>query len=813
MDVTIRNRPLLPHEYGHTATKIQCSDCTVSVIQPSSISDTENLKESQKTFNFKKVFDQNTNQAEIFESTIVKLLSKTFHEGYDSTIFTYGQTGAGKSYTLVGNELDWNSSAVSASSFERSSSVTQNLSSTQGNLIQQNGNGAQHTQNGISINTNLSSNDNLKSESVDSPNTSESSSRSSTPIALIQEFPNYPTSIKLNKKKKSSPKMFESYQLKESDGIIPRAIDWIYKQLSSDEASEDNYTINISFLQIYDEKIYDLLNFDSSAHLRLRFAPTKEFYVENLFKAQARTSQEAYVLLYNGLKNREVASHNMNLNSSRSHSIFTLEVHSKKDNFKAKCNLCDLAGSEKLSLLSSNPSAKLVKESITINKSLLALGKVITSLSQPNTSNSIQRDPSKKGQSQFIPYRDSKLTSLLRSALGGSSYCILIACIAPSDDYIFENINTLYYASRATNIQNKPVKRLNPKDLVVQKLREKIEQLETENSSLRSLIQKLAGAAIVDLESHEDNQPYEDEDYITDSIDSVENLKAFSHEKDNGIKNLARGVHNDSNEKLSNTSTQTMVHEKSSVHIHMPTVDPELPIRAAGPSREEFMEIQDVSKKLKADNKMLGKKLVDSVKLLKHYIQTTTDTNRQLFELTDENNEYRFENETLNKENIQLREKIDILQTLIVGQESNQQSLRRPSTASIYTRPQTSSSSTNIPNPERFRTRDEEELLNSIRRRRSVVESGNIDYMDQAATYLDRPNVPKLERKDSSSSHLNSRPSTSSSSRTARSRSKTPSSSFPNTSKKVSTISYKKGYIPFSHKYQQHIYKKQNDED
>jgi len=715
------------------------------------------------------------------------LLKKTFFEGYDSTVFTYGQTGAGKSYTMVGDEAKWNGSrfiegslggASSTSSRHTAALTAATPSSPVSSGVPQASQNSFSSSGGGVFAPRSTSSASTRSKKSSLHNTAASRSRSSKPLP-----PNY------------SPHS--------SDGIIPRAINWVFDQKLLDDATNSNYSVQISFLQIYEEKIYDLLKYDSSGPpLRLRYAPKKGFFVENLYKVQVHSPQEAYQLLLDGLKNREVASHDMNLNSSRSHSMFTIEVHSDKDSFKAKCHLCDLPGSEKLSLLSSNPSGKLVKESIMINKSLLALGMVIQALSQQTTSSSSGSGSSRKRSQNrhYVPYRSSKLTSLLKSALGGSSYCTLIACVAPSDEYVLENLSTLYYASRATHIKNTPVKRIDPREKLIQSLKDKIEQLEMENTSLRNIVNQLGGSTMLDGLVEDDSDDEESSGQGAQQADST--TSSHNHES-------SMAASPDAHQETSETS----------------------PTKHSDTSTTNGTAVDNEAlKKLKQDNKLLGEKLVDSVKLLKQYISLNSQLNQNVREITVDNEAYQLDNDTLQQENLQLREKIEILQSLVVSDENSVKRDKddRPYSASwAYQQMQQQSSQSTMPNSDRFRKRDEEELLDSIRRRKEVIGDGRqLDIMERAASVYPATGSisnrsasrkrPSVVNTTSSSPTLSSAPRrrSVSSSGSRQSRNKTPSS-FPAARRKSSTSSLynKKGYIPFSHKYQRKIFLEQNSDD
>lgn len=167
------------------------------------------------------------------------------------------------------------------------------------------------------------------------------------------------------------------------------------------------------------------------------------------------TGQEDILsVLHEGMRNRHQGSHELNSDSSRSHSILTVYLISETENqddgliYKkyGKISFVDLAGSERLKETKSEGST-MVKETGSINKSLFTLGKVISMLS----------GDAKKLNSTHIPYRDSKLTMLLMDSLGGTSKALMIACVSPSAAYAEETLSTLNYACRAMNIKNKPV--------------------------------------------------------------------------------------------------------------------------------------------------------------------------------------------------------------------------------------------------------------------------------------------------------------------------------------------------------------------
>ena len=209
--------------------------------------------------------------------------------------------------------------------------------------------------------------------------------------------------------------------------------------------------------------------------------------MENLFVFRCNDAEHAIQLYNKGVKNKIVASHNLNHASSRSHAIFTvtLEIidNAAVDNIiMSKLQLVDLAGSERTAQTGAQGLA--AKEAIDINKSLFTLRQVITSLAEGSKK--------KMSLASHIPYRDSKLTSLLKSSLGGNSYCLMVACLSPSDAFVEENISTLNYAMKASYIKNDPTQNIDPKMKMIQDLRKKVANLQKELASANEHIQMLS---------------------------------------------------------------------------------------------------------------------------------------------------------------------------------------------------------------------------------------------------------------------------------------------------------------------------------
>ncbi|KDO29105.1 hypothetical protein SPRG_06161 [Saprolegnia parasitica CBS 223.65] len=272
-------------------------------------------------------------------------------------------------------------------------------------------------------------------------------------------------------------------------GIVPRVILGLYSAVASADKTRE-FTLRCSFVQIYNEQILDLLNPSlgaSTKSLRLRWAANHEFYVENLITVTCTSADEMLAKFQDGVKHKIMASHNLNAASSRSHCIYTLYVESvdttnPEDVLKAKLSLVDLAGSERV--VKTGATGVTLQESIGINKSLFVLRQVIQTLSD---------EAKDGGDTKHVPYRDSKLTALLKHSLGGNSITLMIACLSPSDVYVDENLSTLVYAARAQSIANKPTKNEDPKTVLIQQLRDEVAQLKAQLAHAHDVIVQLGG--------------------------------------------------------------------------------------------------------------------------------------------------------------------------------------------------------------------------------------------------------------------------------------------------------------------------------
>ncbi|KAF9436472.1 hypothetical protein BGZ76_003903 [Entomortierella beljakovae] len=227
----------------------------------------------------------------------------------------------------------------------------------------------------------------------------------------------------------------------ESKGIIPRIVDQIFASIIASPSTME-YTVKVSYMEIYMEKIRDLLN-PVNDNLPIHEEKNRGVYVKGLFEVYVSAISEIHEVMRRGGNNRMVAYTNMNAESSRSHSIFVVTISQKNmvdGSVKSgKLYLVDLAGSEKVG--KTGASGQTLEEAKKINKSLSALGMVINSLTD--------------GKSTHIPYRDSKLTRILQESLGGNSRTTLIINCSPSSYNDAETVSTLRFGVRAKSIKNK----------------------------------------------------------------------------------------------------------------------------------------------------------------------------------------------------------------------------------------------------------------------------------------------------------------------------------------------------------------------
>lgn len=226
-------------------------------------------------------------------------------------------------------------------------------------------------------------------------------------------------------------------------GIVPRCVEQIFEYAGTGGASDfDELNVTMSYLEIYNEEVRDLLGSDPKEKLEIR-EESNSFFVPRLLKKKVRNRDHALAMIMEGTETRTVSANDMHAGSSRSHSMITFYIEKKAQiagqmqTIASKLNLVDLAGSEKYQV----STEKAGKESLNINQSLSCLANVISALTTGK-------------KAQHIPYRESKLTRLLKESLGGNSKTLMISNMHPSYRCAKETLSTLRYASRAKRIKN-----------------------------------------------------------------------------------------------------------------------------------------------------------------------------------------------------------------------------------------------------------------------------------------------------------------------------------------------------------------------
>ncbi|XP_039179415.1 kinesin-like protein KIF27 isoform X2 [Crotalus tigris] len=278
----------------------------------------------------------------------------------------------------------------------------------------------------------------------------------------------------------------------EERGIIPRAIQEIFQIIS--ENHNTDFTVKVSYIEVYKEELRDLLELETSMKdLHIREDEKGNTVIVGAKDCQVESTEEVMSLLETGNAARHTGTTQMNEHSSRSHAVFTISVCQQQplqkdtecaqnspqnsgQQIASKFHFVDLAGSERVT--KTGNTGERFKESIQINSGLLALGNVISALGDPKRKNA------------HIPYRDTKITRILKDSLGGNAKTVMITCISPSSSDFDESLNSIKYANRAKNIRNKPIVNYNPDwdridemELAIKLLREALQNQQTNGQS------------------------------------------------------------------------------------------------------------------------------------------------------------------------------------------------------------------------------------------------------------------------------------------------------------------------------------------
>ncbi|NXS99154.1 KIF1B protein, partial [Jacana jacana] len=372
--VAVRVRPFNSREMSRESKCIiQMSGSTTTILNP------KQPKETPKSFSFDYSYWSHTtpadinyaSQKQVYQDIGEEMLQHAF-EGYNVCIFAYGQTGAGKSYTMMGK------------------------------------------------------------------------------------------------------------QEKDQQGIIPQLCEDLFSRINETTNDNMSYSVEVSYMEIYCERVRDLLNPKNKGNLRVREHPLMGPYVEDLSKLAVTSYNDIQDLMDSGNKARTVAATNMNETSSRSHAVFNIIFTQKRHDAEtdittekvSKISLVDLAGSERAD--STGAKGTRLKEGANINKSLTTLGKVISALAEMDSGPNKNK---KKKKTDFIPYRDSVLTWLLRENLGGNSRTAMVAALSPADINYDETLSTLRYADRAKQIRCNAVINEDPNNKLIRELKDEVARL------------------------------------------------------------------------------------------------------------------------------------------------------------------------------------------------------------------------------------------------------------------------------------------------------------------------------------------------
>lgn len=396
----------------------------------------------------------------------------------------------------------------------------------------------------------------------------------------------------------------------ETDGIIPRATADLFKMIA--EKCDGNAQVELSYLEIYNEEIRDLMVADENdgKDLRIRETLDGEVYVSGLKSQPVANPEEIGECMEVASKRRVTASTKMNAVSSRSHAICALTVKGVLEDstkFQAKLTLVDLAGSERIKKTGAQGSRQ--KEGININKGLFVLGQVVSALAE-------QRPKYKRKP----PYRDSKLSRLLQDSLGGNSRTIMLACVSPADFNIEESVNTLRYATSARNIKNSAtrnvIKTVSPEEAA--KLQRENQLLLAQVKEMQETLQKMAQDATPSLASTETDS---DEDMDHEFIENKEEAKRI-RDLENEVKQLKSTLNKKggSRESISQSMADNAI-VVPELHKKVATLEEELKVKEE--LEEENMTLRQELEEVKADaqsarfaaNKM--SKIMDQLRELK----------------------------------------------------------------------------------------------------------------------------------------------------------------------------------------------------
>ncbi|NWY04220.1 KIF27 protein, partial [Nothoprocta ornata] len=450
-------------------------------------------------------------------------------------------------------------------------------------------------------------------------------------------------------------------------GIIPRAIQELFQHISENHSIDFN--VKVSYIEVYKEELRDLLELETSVKdLHIREDEKGNTVIVGAKEYQVECADEVISLLEGGSAARHTGTTQMNEHSSRSHAIFTISICQKQSSesqentdaaqdsswksvqmIASKFHFVDLAGSERVT--KTGNTGERFKESIQINSGLLALGNVISALGDP------------KRKSAHIPYRDAKITRILKDSLGGNAKTVMITCISPSSSDFDESLNSLKYANRAKNIRNKPVVNYNPDQ-------DRIDEMELEIKLLREALQNQQVNNLANQGSQDLNQ---DRTRISSLEEQLTQLRAECLRYRNcidAIFPLLVDLKNDASLKSSQQdrlqSWITMVEEVSKEALAVPQVNTGTGTNHEEPHHVTILQLKRELKKcqqaLVMDEEVFSQK-DQELKVLQNQIKTLIQENEeQVDSLTEAQETNKLQNEKIVEQQIlidQLKEKLE----------------------------------------------------------------------------------------------------------------------------------------------------------
>ncbi|TBT99182.1 kinesin-like protein, partial [Hamiltosporidium magnivora] len=440
---------------------------------------------NNRTYNFQHIFPPTASQPQLFEH-IVPLLD-SFIAGFNTTVVVYGQTGSGKTYTMgtTPEQMVYNYEGDSYSGENNTPYVNNNENNTPCISTGNNTPLSICTENNTFLNDNtvtntpiittpynntpLSDTSNINTPLSDTHNTNThiiTTTNTNTPLSTTL-YTNTPLSTTPNTNTPIITTPYNNTTLTNTLGILPRSVIYLFNNI--------NVPIILSFIEIYNEEVYDLLS-DNKVPLIIRENNGIPI-LTGVSKHTIYSTKCAFKKLNKGLLERKTKSTKMNLNSSRSHAIITLQV---KDTL---LTFVDLAGSERMER--SGVKGEKVKECICINSGLLSLSNVINSMYKKN---------------KHIPFRDSKLTRLLQPSFIGQCYTLVVGCISLEGVDIGEGVNTLVYCYRICCIEGYIVRRM----CASLDYKEEVLKVRKENENLIGEIRRLEG--VIDMLKRENEK-------------------------------------------------------------------------------------------------------------------------------------------------------------------------------------------------------------------------------------------------------------------------------------------------------------------